>query len=1076
MGDRMRPVPFLELLSRMFGEYKKDGSMFGYSENLWFADDRKLNARIFSQGCSMPLGPAAGPHTQLAQNIITSYLAGARFFELKTVQIMDSLEIEKPCIDARDEGYNVEWSTEYTLPKAFDEYLKAWIIVSFLDALTHKGEPDGDSFIFNMSVGYNLEGIKSPKMQTFIDSMMDASRSPLFETYIQDLSIMIRDGEMLEGTPWEKLGKKLEALPSRISSHICSQVTLSTMHGCPPTEIEAICSYMLKEKGIDTFVKLNPTLLGYDEVRSILDETGFGYVSLKRETFEKDLQYADAIQMLSRLLKLAGKQGRCFGVKLTNTLGSANDQGFLPGSEMYMSGRALLPISTTVASRLSSEFDGKLPISYSGGANYYTIGDLFEAGIKPITVATDMLKPGGYGRLAQMAGLLASRKASFRTTEVDVKAITDLALNARNAIYQQKAFRGTSKVSTGQKLDLFDCFEAPCQAACPIHQDIPDYVSFTSEGKYAEALSLIYMDNTLPGMTCSICDHKCQDNCARMDYEGCSVQIRAMKKKAFEKGRAEYMRHFEDLDEPSETKAAVIGAGPAGLSAASFLARAGFDVTILEKEDSAGGVVAHVIPSFRIKEEKYLKDIEFVLRQGVKIVYGVTLSQVSKLSLQKQGFKYLFYAIGCTRSNSLGIEGENVLGSLQFLQAYRKNPDSMNLGKNVVVCGGGNTAMDSARSAKRSFGVESVTVVYRRTADQMPAAREEYELALSEGIKFMFLANPKSFKGTDLELAVMELGDKDASGRPRPVDTGKTITIQADTLISAIGESSDASLLKALGLEADDKGRVELDESFMTKEENVYVIGDMAKGPATIVKAIASARAAVENAIDRELDSIASDDDDDDDECECSCGHDHHDHDCSCHDEECHCHDDEEEEEEEEVDIDAENRFFDQIRVKKANLRPVLDSKDPGFEENEGKRCMDCSYYCCKCVEVCPNRANVAIDVRELGIFDDAFQILHLDAFCNECGNCASFCNHEGRPYKDKLTLFSRMDDFLDSENTGFVLDEENRIHVRYENKTYVGDFCNDSVVLDSEVPDEIVKMIEIVVSDYPYLLGSVEE
>ena len=163
MADKMRPVPFVNLLERIVGEYRNEGSVFSIHESEFYVPKKDKAIKVFNQECVTPLGPAAGPHTQLAQNIIAAYLTGARFIELKTVQIMDTLEIAKPCIDARDEGYNVEWSTEYTLPKAYDEYLKAWIILHIIETLMQGGKFEKPSFIFNMSVGYNLEGIKTEK-------------------------------------------------------------------------------------------------------------------------------------------------------------------------------------------------------------------------------------------------------------------------------------------------------------------------------------------------------------------------------------------------------------------------------------------------------------------------------------------------------------------------------------------------------------------------------------------------------------------------------------------------------------------------------------------------------------------------------------------------------------------------------------------------------------------------------------------------------------------------------------------------------------------------------------------------
>ena len=404
MSDIMRPVPFEGLLTRIFGEYKASRSIFDIAETQFYrkADDRLI--KVFGETCETPVGPAAGPHTQLAQNIVVSWLTGGRFIELKTVQIMDRLEIAKPCIDAEDECYNTEWSTEYTLPKAFDEYLKAWFALHLLEEVFDpRQDGEAKSFSFNMSVGYDLEGIKQPPMQEYIDSMVDARGHPRFAEYVRTLERWVNDDAFIRDLGLESRKAQLQGLPGRIASKIARGVTLSTMHGCPPHEIEAICRYMLEEKSLNTFVKLNPTLLGYDRVREILDACGFGYLTVRKESFAHDLPLEEAKSMLRRLLELSREKGLSFGVKLTNTLGAVNAKGVLPGDEFYMSGRALFPLSINVAAVLSREFDGELPVSYSGGASLFNIKDIFETGIRPITMCTDLLKPGGYLRLLECA-------------------------------------------------------------------------------------------------------------------------------------------------------------------------------------------------------------------------------------------------------------------------------------------------------------------------------------------------------------------------------------------------------------------------------------------------------------------------------------------------------------------------------------------------------------------------------------------------------------------------------------------------------------------------------------------------
>ncbi len=1081
MNDTMRPVPFEELIHRIFSEYKASRTIFSIHEDQFYRNTTGSGIEVFSQKAETPLGPAAGPHTQLAQNIIASYLVGGRFIELKTVQILDTLEVEKPCIDARDEGYNVEWSTEFTLEKAHDEYVKAYIILHLIDALFHNGELDEPSFIFNMSIGYDLKGIQQPKMQQYIDSMIDAETSAVFSTYLDSLRVILSENTFLDGTGWESYGDKLKELPSKISKNISPSITISTMHGCPPAEIEAICSYILKEKKLNTFVKLNPTLLGYDAVREILDDLGYDYLHLARASFEHDLQYADAVSMLHRLADLAAEEDLGFGVKLTNTLGSVNDQGVLPGDEMYMSGRTLLPISTRVGALLSKEFDGKLPISYSGGANAFTVLDLFETGIRPITLATDLLKPGGYTRLKQMVEILEKNAQSWDRSDIDVTGLEELSQKALSLVETQKDFRGEDRASVPTKLPMTDCYVAPCVVACPIHQMIPDYIQLVGEGRYADALEVIYDSNALPNLTGYICDHQCQYHCTRMDYEG-AVQIREMKKIAAENGFEEYLGRWEK-PEKTDVRAAVVGAGPAGLSAAYFLSRAGFEVTVFEREENAGGVTRYVIPSYRFPESALQADIDFIKAHGVEFTFGASQDQITVDALKEAGYEHIFYAIGSEIDNEIPLKGDRskVTASLEFLGKFNRK-EKIDLGQHVVVVGGGNTAMDSARSAIRVESVEDVTVVYRRTKKQMPADLEEYENALEDGVKFIFLANPDELTSDGvLSCTVMSLGEPDASGRARPVATDESFHLPCDTLITAIGEKVDGKKLNSFGLPLNEKGWASCDsETLMSEIEDVYVIGDASTGPSTIVRCIASGRQAVESAIDRVLAGY----EEAEDAHECSCGNDGEcDGDCDCgHDHDHHHHHDHDEEEEdlspEEIAdlVAAENDFFSTIRSKKSTLERSI-SVEPSIEAfatRESVRCMECSYICNKCVDVCPNRANIAIDTRERNdLFDHPFQIVHLDAFCNECGNCATFCPHKGSPYLDKFTLFSLEEDFNSSSNSGFFVNGDS-ISVRVDGTLSTLRVAGDDLEGDG-VSEELKAIIFEIVSKHAYLLGPVD-
>ncbi len=1075
MGDKMRSVPFGALLERVFGELRLHGSVFSIPSS-HFHKAPGGRVRVFSQEAEGLVGPAAGPHSQLAQNIITSYLAGGRFIELKTVQDKDDLVVKKPCIDARDEGYNVEWSSEYSLPKAYDEYLKAWIVTHVFDILFHEDwkEPH---FIFNASVGYTLAGIQGAKMNHYLDSLADADVDGRFDGYIAILDEALKKG-LFEGTPYEGREGEVRGKLPLIGKRIASSLTVSTMHGCPPGEIEAVCRHLIGAKGFDVFVKLNPTLLGYDEVRRILDSLGYDYLALKPASFEADLQWKDAASMLERLEAYAAQCGHGFGVKLTNTLSSINNQGVLPASEaeMYMSGRALLPISTGVALKISRHFSGRLPISFSGGVGAPVIKELCATGIKPITLATGLLQPGGYLKLGQLASL-TGECGGWDSTVVDVPALQAFydKVTAPEGPCRKDA-RGVDSVKLGRPLPLLDCYVAPCVEACPIHQDIPEYVALMGEGRYAEALAVILDKNALPNITGWICDHQCQRHCSRMDMEG-PIAIREVKKIAAKEGREEYLDEiWTHPGEPADVKAAVVGAGPAGLATAFFLARAGFDVSLFDKAPDAGGVVSSAIPEFRIPAEVVKADVDFILSNGVKAHFSVDPASMEPDALRAEGFDWLFYAIGAEKARDPGVKGNGtMLSAVSFLQGYKKGQVPPGVRK-AVVMGGGNTAMDAARAA-RSLGWD-VTVAYRRSRAEMPADREEYEAAIADGVDFLFLTNPKDFTDGRLTAARMVLGEADASGRRRPVESGESVVLDADILISAVGESADLGLLEGLSLEAD--------EGFLS-DADVYVVGDAVSGPSTVVRAMASARAAVDDCIDRVLDELGEADDDD--ECDddgCSCGHDHEHDECGCghhHDDdgECGCghhHHDDEDEDEDELDDEEyrqkEDAYFASIINKKASI----DISDCGadwkdFLAKEASRCLECSYLCNKCVDVCPNRANVAIDLRDSGLFEDPFQILHIDAYCNECGNCETFCPYSGGPYKKKFTLFSSKEDFLDSENEGFLV-EGDTVTVRRGGRIVSGRI-DEERDLEIDLDEEALSLISEVFISYPYLLTQVD-
>ena len=997
MSDIMTCMPFGQLMDWVLQEKKGQDTVFGVHRP--YTADPKNDMTIFTRNLETPVGPAAGPHTQLAQNIIASYYAGARFFELKTVQKMDGAElsacVNKPCILADDEGYNCEWSTELTVPDAMGEYIKAWFILHVIAKEFGLGAQDG--FQFNISVGYDLAGIKGDKVNTFIDGMMEAKDTVIFQ---ECRKWLLDNADKFQNFTREDI----EAIPS----NVCNSATISTLHGCPPQEIESIANYLLTEKHLNTFVKCNPTLLGYDFARKTMDEMGYDYMVFGDFHFRDDLQYEDAVPMLTRLMKLSEELGLEFGVKITNTFPVDVTRNELPSEEMYMSGKALFPLSISLAAKLSAEFAGKLRISYSGGADYYNIDKIVGCGIWPVTMATTLLKTGGYQRFTQVADKVEGI-CPKKWEGIDVDALKKLAADAITDGHHVKNIKPVPNRKSTKEVPLLDCFYAPCSEGCPIHQDIPQYVALTGEGKYKEALEVILEKNALPFITGTLCAHNCMTKCTRNFYEE-SVNIRGTKLTAAEHGYEQLIGEIK-AGEPNGKKVAVVGGGPAGIAAAYFLAREGAAVTIFEKEEKAGGVIRYVIPGFRIGDAAIDKDISFIQKMGVEIRTNTEITSVA--DLKAQGYDAVILAIGAGKPGTLKLEKGETVNALKFLRDFKANDGKLNIGKNVVVIGGGNTAMDTARAAKRTEGVEHVYLVYRRTKRYMPAAEDELLEVLEEGVEFKELLSPVSLDGGRLLCKKMKLGQMDASGRAGVIETADVVEVPADTVIVAVGEKIDTDFYTANQIAVDERGKAKVnDKTLETSVSGVYVAGDGARGAATIVEGIRDAQLAVKDILGKEITRDAA------------------------------------------VTGDVKDCF-----EKKGILKHSKEAK------TEEERCLTCNKVCENCVDVCPNRANISIKVPGMAMN----QVIHVDYMCNECGNCKSFCPYASAPYKDKFTLFANEKDMADSKNDGFVvLDKENKTcKVRF-----VGQItdCKADDPAD-KLYDGLKKLICAVIDDYGYLI-----
>jgi putative selenate reductase len=1030
----MRPISFPRLVEWVRGEYKNHASVFGIREEKFFRPSGNAGMELFGSRISSPIGPAAGPNSQLAQNILASYLAGARFVELKTVQVMDGEELRKavarPCINVEDEGYNVEWSTELTVGEAFEEYIKGWFLCHVFGKEFNLASNSGSGFAglaFNMSAGYSLEGIKSEKIDSFINGMKDARASAAWK----DCRGYLAAGMGL----FERFTR--EDLES-ISPVVSPGITLSTLHGCPREEIEKIAAYLICEKGLHTYIKCNPTLLGYDTARRLLDEMGFAYVSFDDHHFKNDLQFDDAVGMLGRLMALAKEKNLFFGVKLTNTFPVEIKRNELPGGEMYMSGRSLFPLSITVAKKLSEAFKGALPVSYSGGADFFNLQEILETGIRPVTVATTILKPGGYERLKQLAvqaecavQAKPAVQAGGIPPRINVRALGSLAEKISSCKRFRKEYREGGSRKTFSALPLFDCAKAPCMdGGCPIHQRIPDYLSAVADGDYKRAFDIIAVDNTAPAITGTLCDHRCQAECTRVDYED-PLEIRRAKLIASDHAEAGFVSSLKPVLLRTEQRAAVIGAGPAGIAAAVFLRRNGVPVTVYEKRSKPYGIVRYVIPAFRIPDDAIMRDFGIAQKLGVEFVFGAPENYSVKELKKKYAFTVI--ATGAWKEGVSPVKQgkENVIDALKFLEESRRSDCTLDLGKRVAIIGGGDVAMDCARAAKRNRGVESAVIVYRRTRAFMPAQFEEQELAREDGVEMLELLAPEAYSNGVLVCEKMRLGAYDETGRRGVEGTGEKRELAFDTVIGAVGARVDTELFVKNGIALNAKGFPEVNGSCESSVPGVYIAGDCKAGAAVVVKAIADGKAAAAGILRRLGLSADFTDAPKGPLCaETAFGGEH---------------------------VSA----FGELYRKKGIIAEARKNGDDGI------RCLSCNALCEICTDVCPNRANVMIELAPVpGAFSGTHQIVHIDRMCNECGNCATFCPHAGKPYRDKFTVFSHEEDFRDSENPGFLKTGEDTFLLRLEDKSELK--CRKG---DAAVPPEYAAVIYAVTGKYSYFI-----
>ncbi len=390
------PIPFEKLLKRIYHEYDRNNSIFDLPASKFYRPDPALDLSVTFCGntAANPVGPAAGPHTQLTQNIVLSWLAGSRMLELKTVQIKDRLELTRPCIDIHNIGYNTEWSQELRLEESLREYVKASMII---EILKHWFIESGFRFtddhealdpqkikldtIFDTSVGYDLAGIQSPQIRSWLRSMQHAS--DLIDEYRMQIPDEFR---------------QYRELP--FQNKLSDSITLSTFHGTPADEIESICEFLLSEMNYHVIIKMNPPMLGKERLEYLLhDKLRYNDVEVNEKAYEVNITFDDAVDVVKRLQHVSYRNDKTLGVKFGNTLEVHNKGDFLKDEIQYLSGQPLHILHLALVHEWRKVFGAGFPISFAAGVDAQNFADCVGIGLAPITTCTDLLRPGGYGRL-----------------------------------------------------------------------------------------------------------------------------------------------------------------------------------------------------------------------------------------------------------------------------------------------------------------------------------------------------------------------------------------------------------------------------------------------------------------------------------------------------------------------------------------------------------------------------------------------------------------------------------------------------------------------------------------------------
>lgn len=941
---------FAELAGEILAEFRSRGTVLGVQPH---AVESQASGRFLGTHVANLVGVAASPHMRLATGIVAAYAAGGRVFELKTAQPQTEESLPLSCMLLPHESRQVAHGQDLPLAQALQEYIKAYLLIEVLSQeLGFAG--CGRSFHFSMGVGGRLHHLQTEEMHRFISTLLQAEESDIWQqsmSWLHDnLHLFSRvDEQFLAG----------------LQPRICTSATLFADYGCTAAEMEEMVCWLMQEYSLPVQLKLHPTVLGLERAQQVLDEQGFDDLTLDAAAFAVDPALEELTAMLRRLHKFAAEQSIGFGIKLATPLPLL--QKAASGDRLLLSGRAVYPLVVSLAAELSAVFLGRISCSFSSGVDAHNAARLLKAGISPLTCGAALYRAEGLHYLSRMADIAAK---AAPPPYLDTAALRQMAADARQDDYYCR--RERVEPQSRARAPLFDCQIAACQSSCPLQQDNPAIAAALAAGDKQQAARLLLAANPLPHLTAELCPKMCRKTCfCRFSPEEADIdRLHALAAQAAAEVISEFVPPRNTLG-----KAAIVGGGVAGLAAAAFLQRAGWQATVFDRQAEFGGKVYSTIPAYKLKAESLQADVELVRALGAQLEKMYDVADVGKL---RREYDAVILAIGTAKPLIPQLEAGRAQDAVSFLTQLKQG-SLPEISGHVCVLGGGNTAIDTACSALQLPGVSSASIIYRRDRHNITTDAASLSRAEAQGVRFRPLLSAIAWQDGQLDCDIMRLGAADEQGRRLPEMSGEIISIPCDYLLSATGEQVFTSFYQALMISVDEQGLPVINECGETNRSNLYIIGDGARGPSNIPQVIADAKRAVS--------ALTG---------------------CS-------------------FDLPPTQEEKQEENIEKA--KNIGEGESKQADSDEFLRCRQCGGHCGLCVNVCPTRAN------RLLMINNKQQMIHFADLCNNCAACIHICPAQGRPHMDKFTVFGNRISFNDSRNEGIALLSNNHLLLRYQGR-----------------------------------------